>query len=167
MPRISRAKGALFAFCLLALTLTCPASDRPASPFPIEIPQTFKVTLSEFGQPFYTVQLFTDGLHVKKRDGAKETTTLVRPDLKAWLKFVNRLNGLKLYRWASNYPDPGVDDGLQWKVRISFGERVITSEGSNSYPKDGDVGQPNKMELPLKHSKVFQDFLSALEELAP
>ncbi len=106
------AKAALFALCLLALALPGLASDRPAPPFPIEIPQTFKLTLSEFGRPFYTVQLFTDGLHIKTRDGAKEKTTVVHPDLKAWLKFVNKLNELKLYRWAPEYPDPGVDDGL-------------------------------------------------------
>ena len=37
-------------------------------------------------------------------------------------------------RPISAYPDPEVDDGTQWEIKIQVGKRCIVATGSNAYP---------------------------------
>jgi hypothetical protein len=49
------------------------------------------------------------------------------------------LQFLKTCRWIKEYPDPGILDGIQWKLKVRTPEFKLSSGGSNAYPGNFDA----------------------------
>lgn len=52
-----------------------------------------------------------------------------------WASFRARIDSLEIWRWKSEYPNPGVLDGTRWTLEIAYADRTCRSGGRNGYPK--------------------------------
>jgi hypothetical protein len=59
----------------------------------------------------------------------------VRPTEEQWTTFLEALDSLRVWRWRERYQSSTMLDGTSWKVEIRWGDKVIKSSGSNSYPR--------------------------------
>ena len=75
----------------------------------------------------------------------------------AWEKFWSAVEAAGVWRWADNYEDADVLDGIQWSLKLIHQKRQMTSVGSNAYP---GCNQPD-------YSKTceFGRFIKALQKL--
>jgi hypothetical protein len=133
------------------------------APLPPTPPDDFTADIGGFDGPNYHVELKSDGVHYDSSGaGNVQEKVVVHPSLEAWATFMQALNTAKLYRWAPTYSS-NVMDGVQWKIRLRAGDRVILTQGSNNFPRDGDERHPsNSWPTP---SKNFQSFCDAVSQL--
>lgn len=54
---------------------------------------------------------------------------------KQWLSFRKRLDQANVWKWKSQYIDSDIADGTVWGMEIDFGDKHISSVGSNKYPR--------------------------------
>jgi len=154
------------AWLAIILFLFAPLSSSRAydnTPLPSGPPGDFTADIGGFDGPNYHVELKHDGVYYESSGaGNVQEKAIVHPDHEAWAKFIQALNAVKFYRWAPSYSSD-VLDGVQWKIRLRVGDRVILSQGSNNFPRDGDERQPsNSWPAP---SKSFQSFCQAVSQL--
>jgi hypothetical protein len=74
----------------------------------------------------------------------------ITPTADEWEEFWHRMDEIEIWGWYEIYEVKCMDscvEGNEWEVKIEFGEEMIESYGSNSYPS------------------TFQEFLKAVEEL--
>jgi len=62
----------------------------------------------------------------------------VRPSAEHWRAFWRELADQQVFQWWKVYPIGG-DDGIQWKLEISYRRQQAVSGGDNSYPTRGNV----------------------------
>ena len=87
----------------------------------------------------------------------------IRPDAGTWTRFIQEINKAKLYKWAPDYPNPGVYDGTRWYVEIQFGERIFKSKGDNNFPTEGNESKPTNAPSPC--GVPFQTLCAAVSHL--
>ena len=74
------------------------------------------------------------------------------PSIKDWEEFWQAVDALKVWSWKKDYYDEGVDDGLQWELKIKReGRRRRRIFGSNAYPEP---------------KGTFNSFIKALNKLS-
>ena len=74
------------------------------------------------------------------------------PSTKDWEEFWHEVDALKVWNWKKDYYDEGVDDGLQWELKIKReGRRRRRIFGSNAYPEP---------------KGTFNSFIRALKKLS-
>ena len=74
------------------------------------------------------------------------------PSTKDWEEFWQAVDALKVWSWKKDYYDEGVDDGLQWELKIKReGRRRRRIFGSNAYPEPRGT---------------FNSFIKALKKLS-
>ena len=74
------------------------------------------------------------------------------PSTTDWEEFWQAVDALKVWSWKKDYYDEGVDDGLQWELKIKReGRRRRRIFGSNAYPEP---------------KGTFNSFIRALKKLS-
>ena len=74
------------------------------------------------------------------------------PSTTDWEEFWHEVDALKVWSWKKDYYDEGVDDGLQWELKIKRqGRRRRRIFGSNAYPEP---------------KGTFNSFIRALKKLS-
>ena len=74
------------------------------------------------------------------------------PSTKDWEEFWHEVDVLKVWSWKKDYYNEGVDDGLQWELKIKRqGRRRRRIFGSNAYPEPRGT---------------FNSFIKALKKLS-
>lgn len=68
--------------------------------------------------------------------GAKDATPIVREILFVeWMSFVSDLYRCYVTDWKRRYVNPGILDGTQWELEITFDDKpILKRHGSNAYP---------------------------------
>ena len=78
--------------------------------------------------------------------------SVTAPSTKDWEEFWHEVDVLKVWSWKKEYYDEGVDDGLQWELKIKRqGRRRRRIFGSNAYPEP---------------KGTFNSFIRALKKLS-
>ena len=76
--------------------------------------------------------IFPEDEEVKPNKVLSATT----PSTKDWEEFWHEVDVLKVWSWKKDYYNEGVDDGLQWELKIKRqGRRRRRIFGSNAYPE--------------------------------
>ena len=82
----------------------------------------------------------------------EEVLNVTTPSTKDWEEFWQAVDALKVWSWKKDYYDEGVDDGLQWELKIKRqGRRRRRIFGSNAYPEP---------------KGTFNSFIKALNKLS-
>ena len=92
--------------------------------------------------------IFPEDEEVKPNKMLSATT----PSTKDWEEFWHEVDVLKVWSWKKDYYNEGVDDGLQWELKIKReGRRRRRIFGSNAYPEP---------------KGTFNSFIKALNKLS-
>jgi hypothetical protein len=133
----------VFRFALFAVLLGLPAraANVVAEPFPPASFDSLYIERDDAGS--LTVFRGTgDTINYKVTKGDKVVEELtVRPSGDDWFQFIQKLNAAKVYQWSPKYEYPG--QGGSWVIDLVMADRKFGSEGSNDYPMNGNVAQPN------------------------
>ena len=122
------------------LCLPLRAATVVAEPFPPARMTSLYIERDEKGASV-VVQSDGDAVTYKVTLGNKVLEDLtVHPSGDDWFKFIQGLNAAKVYQWAPKYEYPG--QGPNWVIDLVMEDRKFNSEGTNEYPKNGDVSQP-------------------------
>jgi hypothetical protein len=133
--------NALVASLLVLLACqTQPATTVVPEPFPPTRMTSLYIERDDKGASM-VVQTDGDAVTYKVTLGNAVLENLtVRPSGEDWFKFIQALNAAKVYQWAPKYYYPG--QGPAWVIDVVMEDRKFNSEGTNEYPKNGDVAQP-------------------------
>ena len=92
--------------------------------------------------------IFPEDEEVKPNKVLSATT----PSTKDWEEFWHEVDVLKVWSWKKDYYNEGVDDGVQWELKIKRqGRRRRRIFGSNAYPEP---------------KGTFDSFIKALKKLS-
>ena len=92
--------------------------------------------------------IFPEDEEVKPNKVLSATT----PSTKDWEEFWHEVDVLKVWSWKKDYYNEGVDDGVQWELKIKRqGRRRRRIFGSNAYPEP---------------KGTFDSFIMALKKLS-
>ena len=92
--------------------------------------------------------IFPEDEEVKPNKVLSATT----PSTKDWEEFWYEVDALKVWSWKKDYYNEGVDDGVQWELKIKRqGRRRRRIFGSNAYPEPRGT---------------FNSFIKALKKLS-
>jgi hypothetical protein len=121
------------------------------------IPQRFHARIGGFLGDTYEVQLQDGCLQYARSGGGHESKrTRVCPTMEQWREFRRALDAIGVWRWRAQYSTPGVSDGTQWSLDITYPDRAVSAQGNNAYP--GDTLDPSG-------SKAFTRYLKAVQRL--
>jgi hypothetical protein len=133
-------KALILALLALILGLPLRAANIVAEPFPPARFTSLYIERDEKGAAV-SLQLAGDAVIYKVTLGNKVLESLtVHPSGDDWFKFIQGLNGAKVYKWAPKYEYPG--QGPTWVIDLVMEDRKFNSGGTNEYPKNGDESQP-------------------------
>jgi hypothetical protein len=155
---------------LLALILAQPlhAATVVAEPFPPARFTSLYIERDEKGATM-VVQTAGDTVTYKVTLGKMVLENLtVHPSGDDWFKFIQGLNGAKVYKWAPKYYYPG--QGPAWVIDLVMEDRKFNSEGTNEYPMNGDESKPqaNPESGPSIPFQLFwQDVLGLVGKVQP
>lgn len=149
--------------------LPTPGKQSPGS----YLPTRFTLSIGGFLSPSYSVELRGESLLYRVRGidpdtrSIRETSTVVTPSAAEWRRFWRAMDEVDLWRWRSEYANPGVADGTQWGIEIAFAGRRADSSGSNAYPGGlATFPVPSEPDSVLPEaSEAFRTYLKAVEEL--
>ena len=86
---------------------------------------------NKFQHQFFE-HIFPEDEEVKPNKVLSATT----PSTKDWEEFWYEVDALKVWSWKKDYYNEGVDDGVQWELKIKRqGRRRRRIFGSNAYPE--------------------------------
>ena len=155
MTRTCRLRPAIAIAMVLACTSAWPAKTSA--------PVQLNVGIGGFLSPSYRVELVSGRLVCTETRRGKEVATHQAQVTEAgWLAFRSELDRLNVWSWRGSYFNSAVSDGTQWRVRISYPDRSLASEGSNSFPDAG--GLPNQSP---GRTAAFSQFTSLIARLVP
>jgi len=123
-----------------------------------ETPDALHIWIGGFTGPSYDLSLTNNVLHYRASGkGTRDKTNLevITPTADQWKAFRTALDEIGIWTWKTNYVDPHVFDGTQWRVTAKYGEKQITVYGSNAYP-EGNGPEP---------SPLFGKLLKAVRQL--
>jgi hypothetical protein len=125
------------------------------------IPQRFHVRIGGFMGHTYEVQLQDGCLKYETFGrGHQAEPAVVRPTLEQWKEFRRELDAIGVWRWQAQYEKPGVVDGTQWSLEVSYPDQAVKTQGSNNYPGD----TPDSLGVP-SGGKAFTRYLKAIQRL--
>lgn len=125
------------------------------------IPQQFHARIGGFMGNTYEVQLQDGSLqYTKSGRGHKPQHFRVRPTMEQWRDFRRELDAIGVWQWRPQYSTPGVADGTQWSLEVTYPDRTIRSQGNNDYP--GAASDPSGVP---SGSKAFSRYLKAVQRL--
>ena len=102
---------------------------------------------NKFQHQFFE-HIFPEDEEVKPNKVLSATT----PSTKDWEEFWHEVDVLKVWGWKKDYYNEGVDDGVQWELKIKRqGRRRRRIFGSNAYPEP---------------KGTFNSFIKALKKLS-
>jgi hypothetical protein len=102
---------------------------------------------NKFQHQFFE-HIFPEDEEVKPNKVLSATT----PSTKDWEEFWYEVDALKVWSWKKDYYNEGVDDGVQWELKIKRqGRRRRRIFGSNAYPEP---------------KGTFDSFIKALKKLS-
>ena len=102
---------------------------------------------NKFQHQFFE-HIFPEDEEVKPNKVLSATT----PSTKDWEEFWYEVDALKVWSWKKDYYNEGVDDGVQWELKIKRqGRRRRRIFGSNAYPEPRGT---------------FNSFIKALKKLS-
>ena len=102
---------------------------------------------NKFQHQFFE-HIFPEDEEVKPNKVLSATT----PSTKDWEEFWHEVDALKVWSWKKDYYNEGVDDGVQWELKIKRqGRRRRRIFGSNAYPEP---------------KGTFDSFIKALKKLS-
>jgi len=143
--------AALFFACLAQATMAADLSP----------PERLEIYYGSDLFGFVTLRLQDGGKLTFERHNARGSVQeIVEPSPEAWTHFRKRLDGLGIWKWKKNYPNPGATDGTQWRVLLVYKDRTLDASGSNAYPLPG--GASNNWP---ERSRHFKAFLKDLQDL--
>jgi hypothetical protein len=87
---------------------------------------------------------------------------VVTPTEEQWKSFWKEVEKARLWDWSKDYTNYDIHDGTIWLVDIDYHGRSIKSQGSNSYPSEGNVSRPS---LDGEYSKPFEVILQGVRNL--
>ena len=77
-----------------------------------------------------------------------------------WDIFMQALDAVDIWNWESEYCNPFICDGTQWKVCIVWGRRSSHVIGNNCYPDSFAQASENP-----EPTEIFLSYLSAVKRL--
>jgi hypothetical protein len=127
------------------------------------IPKVFNISVRNY-EELYVLRKGWNGLTYYRFtvfNGREVTESkTIRPSKEQWQAFMQKIDGLGVWDWSPDYPNPGILDPRKWEINIAAGNRWISSRGEGHYPQNGCPDERGR-----RTSKVFADFLSAVQEL--
>jgi hypothetical protein len=133
-------KSLIVALMIVAGASMALAAVVTAEPFP---PAKFTNLYLERDEKGSTVTVQSQGddvtFKITMGKNVLESRT-VHPGPDDWFKFIQALNAAKVYNWAPRYMYPG--QGPSWVIDFTMNDRKFYSEGTNEFPLEGDVAQP-------------------------
>ena len=127
--------------------IAVPAFAQPSPA--VSTPFGFEVPISSFGGRSYRAELASDG-QLLYTDGDGDTAPeKVAVSNRKWKAFRKRMDRVGAWEWDAEHVNPNLEDGTTWKVDVDFGDKHISSSGSNRYPPE----------------KQFKAFLRAVSKL--
>lgn len=125
------------------------------------IPRHFHTRIGGFMGNTYEVQLQDGCLQYETFGrGNKSDPVRVCPTEEQWREFRRELDAIGVWRWREQYSNPGVADGTQWSLDVTYPDRAVKTQGSNNYPGD----TPDSSGVP-SGSKAFARYLKAVQRL--
>lgn len=112
---------------------------------------------------------FSVSFDLELRDGVLLVQEGDRPDLKStricpsseeWAAFRRSLDEVNVWCWSADYANPGILDGTQWALEITYPDCSVDAHGDNNFP--GPDGEPNGG---AEETRTFQRFVAAVEQL--
>jgi len=121
----------------------------------LEPPELFSASIGGYMGPTYAVEKVKRGVQYRRYESGYELREIrmIRPDEEAWATFRRALDEIGVWDWLPEYADPGIMDGTGWSLELKWGDRAISTGGSNGYPG----GSPDSPE--------FRGFLDAISSL--
>lgn len=89
------------------------------------------------------------------------TEKLIIATSQDWDAFRSEIDAIRIWNWQQAYDNSDICDGVQWEVRMQWGNRKCGIDGSNSYPNED--GTPSQATEP---TETFSRFLRAVSRLA-
>lgn len=132
--------------------------DRVSARRRTVIPRIFEVYVGGWAGPFFRVKLNGKNLDYEacaRECGDRFENVSIEPSEEAWAAFWDTLERIGAWSWERSYFDPDTLDGTQWEVKIQLGRKRLKSDGSNSYPPNGDFDE----------TREFRQFCSAISRL--
>lgn len=125
------------------------------------IPQRFHARVGGFMGYTYEVQLQDGRLQYARFGGGhKSQHARVRPTMEQWREFRRELDAIDVWRWRLQYSTPGVSDGTQWSLDVTYPDTAVRTHGNNDYPG----ATPDPSGVP-SGSKAFSRYLKAVQRL--
>jgi hypothetical protein len=150
----------LASLIVLLLELVSASASQPGSGAG-EIPTRFRMAINGFMGAAHGV-LLQDGVLVYTQyglNGTKQQKTIT-PSPDQWRQFRQALDAIKVWQWRANYPNPGVADGMDWLIDVTYSDRTLHAEGNNNYPDDN-----GRAVNEARQTKAFERLLSAVQSL--
>ncbi len=100
-------------------------------------PTRFHVAVGGYTGPSYDVELHDGLLRYTRSDYGFQTVEQTELDVgdHSWERFRDLLDQLDAWSWLRDYhPHESIVDGTSWSLRIRWGRRHLTADGSNGYP---------------------------------
>jgi hypothetical protein len=132
---------------------------------PTDMPKEFTTVIGGFLGSTYAVELRDGALRYtekKAANGRYEVTSsaTVTPTPEQWQEFRKSIDQLNIWRWHTEYPSRGTQDGTHWSLEIAYADRALKTHGDNNYP---DVtGRPNDNP---DTTETFNRYLAAVRTL--
>lgn len=124
-------------------------------------PQSLRTSIGGFLGTSYSVELRDGSLYYSAADGARKTQPIrITPSAQQWREFRRALDGLGIWQWRTNYPNPGVYDGTQWALEIRYSDCSLKTQGDNNFPGRG--GKPSGSPT---GTKAFSAYTTAVRKL--
>ena len=122
---------------------------------PVSSPSVFVASIGGYMGRSYSVEKMGNGLEYRRYDSGFELrqVRLIHPGEEDWVAFRQALDEIGVWEWRSDYTDPGILDGTNWGLEIRWGDRAISTGGSNGYPGGS------------YRSRTFTAFLEAVSKL--
>jgi hypothetical protein len=127
--------------CALVALAGCAGTETQPTTNPADVvPKKFTFKIVTVVGRSYDIQL-KDGLleYSVTQPGEKRKAPLHRAPTEAqWQEFRHRLDGLKVWRWKSDYGNKQFTGGTQWSLDIEYSDHAVHSEGHRDFPKHFD-----------------------------
>ena len=107
------------------------------------LPRKLLIRVGGYMGPSYSVELRGGKLRYEatKARYAEPRSEFIIPTEKQWTQFRSVLDSIRVWQWLSDYPNPGVCDGTNWRAEVVYDDAEVVSHGDNNYPNAG--GQPS------------------------
>ena len=94
----------------------------------------------------------------EENPGVRPSEIQITPGSAQWERFWREVEAAGIWQWRPNY-DSEICDGTQWSLEIQYGDRRVSSHGSNAYPGSNAQGPD------YSSSFSFKLWLKALRRL--